>query len=156
MTNDRSTLALLAGAALGLGIMYALDPVSGRRRRKQARERARALLRDLRVHAFRRARDVRHRVHGVVAELRASLREHEVGDDVLAARVRARIGHSAAHPSLISTQVHSGRVVLRGAAVAGEVGRLVGRVAAVRGVRAVDNRLAIYPSEQHIPGVSPV
>jgi hyperosmotically inducible protein len=62
-------------AALGIGAiaMYYLDPVSGRRRR--------ALLRDQAVHAKHRisdytehkAKDLRNRAHGVVAEARGAL-----------------------------------------------------------------------------------
>jgi hypothetical protein len=144
---------LLAGAAIGAGVMYLLDPDGGRRRR--------ALLRDQLVSAAHRtsdavdatSRDVSNRARGVVAELRGRLRREEVGDDVLRERVRSRIGSVVGHAAGIETAVSDGEVTLRGPVLTAEVERLLARVAAVRGVRGVVNELEVHETAGNIPAL---
>jgi len=97
---------LFAGAAVGAGLMYLLDPEGGRRRR--------ALLRDQLVSAAHKttdavdatSRDMTNRARGVVAELRGRFsRNDHVSDDVLRERVRARIGSVVGHGGGIETHV---------------------------------------------------
>src|SRR5690606_24938145 len=101
---DRST-AILAGAGLGAGLMYLLDPDTGRRRR--------ALTRDRLVHATHVAghaagaagRDLAHRAAGAAARIRGRVKHEEVDDTVLVERVRARLGHLVSHPGAL--EVHA-------------------------------------------------
>ena len=59
-----------------------------------------------------------------------------VADDVLAERVRARLGHNVSHAS-IEVQVAQGEVTLRGPVLDAEVDGLLRAVRAVPGVRGV-------------------
>src|SRR5262245_20884398 len=109
------TLTLLGGIGLGAGLAYFLDPQLGRRRR--------AILRDNGIHWLRQlgdtlettGRDVSNRAHGLLAETKARL-GHEDGasDDVIASRVRSKVGRIVSHPRAIEIAVHDGHVSLRG------------------------------------------
>src|SRR5207237_1408848 len=141
----RIGLTELAGAAgLGGGLMYLLDPVLGRRRR--------ALLRDQLVHLAHEVsgaehatiEDVRHRVRGVVAEVRAMPTRDDVDDLILIERVRSRMGRLVRHPSAIYVTAEDGTVTLRGPILAGEVGGLKAGICAVPGVRDVIDRLDVH------------
>jgi BON domain-containing protein len=146
-------LGLLGAAATGLGLMYFLDPDQGRRRR--------ALMRDQMVHAAHKtgdavdatSRDIANRAKGAVAELRGRFQDAEVSDDVLRERVRARIGAVIGHAGAIDVEVADGIVTLRGPVLAHEVERLLRRVAAVRGVKGVDDRLDVHAEPGDIPAL---
>jgi hypothetical protein len=145
---------ILAGAAVGAGLMYLLDPQGGRRRR--------AVLRDQLVSAAHKtsdavdatSRDMTNRARGVVAELRDRFsRDDHVGDDVLRERVRSRIGSVVGHDGGIETHVDEGHVTLRGPALVEEIDRLVRRVRSVRGVREVINQLDVHETPGTIPAL---
>jgi hypothetical protein len=146
-------VGLLGAAATGLGLMYFLDPDQGRRRR--------ALVRDQMVHAAHKtgdavdatSRDIANRAKGAVAELRGRFHDAEVSDDVLRERVRARVGAVIGHAGSIDVIVVDGRVTLRGPVLADEFDRLLRRVAAVRGVRSVDNGLEVHAEPGDVPGL---
>src|SRR5437763_1811711 len=63
---DRA-LSMLAGAGLGAGLMYALDPQTGRRRRALARDQAVHLAHEARDAAGVVGRDLRNRAQGLAA-----------------------------------------------------------------------------------------
>lgn len=134
----------LVGLVLGAGLMYLLDPDRGRRRR--------ALLRDQFVHgaheledlsgsALSAARDLRNRARGVAAEARGRLRNEEVDDTILEARVRSELGRLTSHPSSVAVTAEHGRVTLTGHILTAEVEALVDGVQGVAGVVDVINRL---------------
>jgi osmotically-inducible protein OsmY len=135
----------LAGVALGL----LADPVSGRRRRHELRDRATALVR-------RGRRTFAHEARGLVAkayglEQRAlHLRERskpEPNDATLKQKVESEVFRDATLPKR-SVIVNAERsvVVLRGETERPEIAaELERRVRAVRGVRDVENLL-------HLPG----
>jgi uncharacterized membrane protein len=149
----RPTTLFVAGAGIGAGLMYVLDPAAGRRRR--------ALARDQLVHAMRKgedaadatARDVANRARGVVAELGARFTPADAPDDVLAERVRAKLGHWASHPGAIEVEAHGGRVVLRGVVLARELDGLLRAVRRVRGVRDVESRLEAHERPDDVPAL---
>lgn len=62
------TLAALIGAAAGALAMFVFDPVSGRRRRALARDKAMSLSSDTAESLRDTARDLRNRAKGVAAE----------------------------------------------------------------------------------------
>lgn len=138
--NGQFLLGMLVGAA----IMYLLDPDRGRRRR--------ALLRDQVVHGTNeleeaghmlgsRARHLRNRARGVMAETRARMRHEEVDDPVLEGRVRSHLGRMVADASSIEVSAEHGRVTLRGTAPDSIIETLVEGVQNVPGVHDVINRL---------------
>jgi len=148
------TRAFLAGAGVGAGLMYALDPEQGRRRRALARDQAVHLLRKSRDAVDATVRDATNRARGMLAEARARLAPPEaVPDDVLVGRVREKLGHYCAHPGSIEVTATNGRVTLTGVILASEVHRLVRTVRRVRGVRAVESRLEVHERPDDVPGL---
>ena len=138
---NRGTIALTS-LGLGAGVMYFADPQEGRRRR--------ARLRDVIVHTGhlleaatgRTSRDIENRVAGLGARAAAALvTQPPPVDDVLAARVRARIGRLVSHPGAIEVKAATGRITLSGPLFDAEVEQLVEGVRAVPGVTQVDNQL---------------
>jgi hypothetical protein len=81
---DRKALlgGLAVGSGLGAGLMFLLDPNTGRRRRALASEKAGAYLRDAEEVVEKKVRHLRNRAQGLAAEVRGGV-ENEV--DVLSA-----------------------------------------------------------------------
>jgi uncharacterized membrane protein len=146
-------LTALGGMGLGAGLMFIFDPIRGKRRR--------ALIRDRLVHARNvcvramgiTSRDLRHRASGMLAEGRCLFQHKEVSDEVLAARVRAKIGRSVSHPHAISVSVKDGRVTLSGQVLAYELNRMFSGVSSVRGVRKVENQLTVHTRADDVPSL---
>lgn len=141
MNNQES---FFLGIVAGAGLMYLLDPARGARRR--------GLIRDQLVHGAHevadlgegvgsRARHLRNRAQGTLAETRARLREEEVEDPVLEARVRSELGRLVSNPGDIQVSAEQGSVTLSGSVPTGEMDDLLAGVEAVRGVRKVVDRL---------------
>ena len=93
------------------------------------------------------AQDLDNRATGMVSEVRSRFTHEQVNDEVLAARVRSKLGLLARQPKAITMEVSNGRVVLRGSILADEVQQLIDGVSAVRGVTSVQNDLAVDESE---------
>lgn len=154
--HTRAELLLITGAAIGATAMFLLDPASGRRRR--------ARLRDASAHAAHRtrdvagatARDVRNRSHGLLAAAR-SLRGAggHAPDDVLEARVRAKLGRYVSHASAVETSASNGTIELRGPILEAEASRALRAVARVRGVTGVVDRLDRHPTPDGVPALQP-
>lgn len=145
------TLTLLAGLGLGAVFMYFLDPDRGPRRRALVRDQTTSALRQGRREAQRIAVDARDRAVGTAVEIGGRLREEQVTDDQLVARVRAELGHHVERARAIDVVADGGRIVLRGEVAADEVEKVVSTVRGVRGVDRVDNELGIRgvsPAEQ--------
>jgi uncharacterized membrane protein len=153
LVGIRPGMTALCGMGVGAGLMFMFDPVRGRRRR--------ALLRDQLVHAgymLARAtrttsRDLSHRAQGILAESSHLFQHGEVSDDILARRIRAKMGRSVSHPHAISVTVSNGRVILNGLVLADEVNRLLSGLASVRGVKAIDNQLKAHSQAEGVPGL---
>lgn len=143
-------LALLAGAGVGAGVMFLLDPDRGKRRR--------ALLRDKAIHLTRVggntfgkiSRDVRNRAIGVASEIRASLKESEIPDSVLVDRVNSRLGRYPVHDRSIDVSASNRIVTLRGNVLASEADTILSAVSSVRGVKNVINELVVHESPDGI------
>lgn len=146
----------IAITSLGVGAaaMYLADPERGRRRR--------ARIRDVGVHgshvlkdaAISTSRDVENRLIGAAARGRTLLAGKPVPDDeVLTARVRARIGRLVSHPGAIDATAASGRVVLSGPVFEAEVEQLIDGVQCVDGVTDVENRMVPYATAADVPAL---
>jgi uncharacterized membrane protein len=148
-----SGLTALCGLGVGAGLMYIFDPDRGKRRR--------ALVRDQLVHAghlITRAigitsRDLSHRAYGVLAEGNHFFQREEVSNEVLEARVRAKIGRSVSHPHAISVAVNDGRVRLSGQVLANEANRMLSGVWSVRGVKEVEDLLEVHTQAEGMPSL---
>ncbi|HEU4427523.1 MAG TPA: SRPBCC family protein [Myxococcota bacterium] len=151
----RQRAAALAGFGLGAGFMYFLDPQVGRRRRARARdELAHALSRGADA-LDKTARDLAHRTSGIIARTRGALRPSALppGDDVLAQRVRTRLGRLVSHAHAIDVEASDGRVTLRGPILRAESGALVRAVRRVAGVREVVNALDEHAQPGSVPAL---
>lgn len=148
--TKRNGLGLLGMLGAGAALMYFLDPDRGKRRRH--------LMRDQLVHAGRISgeavdatrRDLRNRARGVTAAARARLKADRADDAVITERVRSALGRAVSHPGAVTVAVEEGRVLLGGPVLEREVGGLLAAVRAVRGVRAVENRLAVHEAADRV------
>jgi uncharacterized membrane protein len=137
-------LLFLGGIGLGAGLMYIFDPDKGRRRRATARDTASHLANAFDDAVGKTSRDLSNRAQGLAAELNSIFRCEEADDDVVAARVRSKLGRTVSHPHAIQVAVNQGCVTLSGQILASEVDQLLKRVWSVRGVTGVENRLEAH------------
>jgi uncharacterized membrane protein len=148
------TFSLLAGAGLGAGLMYFLDPRSGRRRRAVTADKATRLLHEAGCALDVAARDASHRARGLWAAARAAAVGGETPDDwVLAERVRSRLGRVVSHPHAIRVSAAGGAVTLSGPILADEADSLVACAAGTPGVARVENRLEAHRQAEGHPAL---
>src|SRR5947209_6973026 len=110
-----------AGAGLGAGLMYLLDPQGGRRRRALARDKAASALNKGGDAVKKTSRDLGNRTRGLVSQVGSRLRQGEdvqVDDKVLCNRVRSKLGHAISHASALEVTAEDGRVTLAGPVLA--------------------------------------
>ena len=148
------TRSMIAGALLGAGVMYFLDPRQGGRRR--------ALVADQVNHLARRTshgldvawRDLQNRTAGTAAELQGLMECHDAPDDVIAQRVRTRLGRLVSHAAaIIEVNVSDGRVALRGPVLRHEAEPLLAAIRWVRGVRSVQDQLDVRDQPDDEPAL---
>jgi uncharacterized membrane protein len=134
----------LGFSAVGMAAMYFLDPQRGARRRGRAANRfAGTTTRAPR--AMRAAgQDMANRAYGVMAETLNLFRSDDASDQVIEARVRARMGHAIPHSGGVHVNVRDGHVTLEGVVLASEEAALLACVNKVRGVQGVENRLQAH------------
>jgi uncharacterized membrane protein/uncharacterized protein YwbE len=137
-------LLFLGGIGIGAGLMYVFDPDKGRRRRAMARDAVNHAVNVADDAIGKTSRDLSNRAQGLVAELSSMFKRDEAEDEVIAARVRSKLGRAVSHPHAINVAVNQGRVTLTGQILAGEVNQLVKKVCLVRGVTGVENRLEAH------------
>jgi hypothetical protein len=146
-------LIALGSLGLGAGIMYVFDPTQGRRRRARLRDASVRLSHTAREATVVTARDVQHRLTGLAARTRGRLKPDLAGDDVLVERVRARLGRLVSHPGAVDVKAHDGVVTLSGPVFESEVEQLKAGVAAIAGVKEIENRLEPHESAGHVPAL---
>jgi len=143
---------LLGAAAFGALGMYFSDPERGRRRRAMAQDK----LRHVGV-AAGRATDVAlrnfvNRMAGAQARARSVLirrqRYREADDEVVAARIRSKLGRLVSRPHAISVAVRDGCAELCGPILEREKHALQRTVRGISGVREIHDRLL---SHKHAP-----
>jgi hypothetical protein len=146
---------LMNGATLGAGLMYVLDPQQGKRRRALVRDKMDRSLNKLDDALAKSGRDLANRTRGFMAETRNQFRlESNVpDDDVLAERVRAKVGRVVSHPSAIEVIADQGRIRVAGPVLAHEVSGLRRAISSVRGVAAVEDRLEVHAEPGNVPGL---
>ena len=148
------TTGVIAGAGIGAGLMFVLDPERGRRRRALVRDKVTHLLSKSDDLLGATARDMANRTRGVIAEARTLFGgDGEVSDEVLAQRVRTELGHWVSHPGSIEVDAREGRVTLRGVILKRELDPLPRAIGRVRGVREVDNQLEAHDRPDDVPGL---
>jgi BON domain len=140
--------AICGGMLAGMGMMYLMDRIADRRHR--------ALLRDKITHyrrvaerlLERKARNLTHRVRGMVLERTKDAHDGIVDDAVLVERIRSHMGHLLSHAETrrIEVAVQDGQVTLSGHVVASHINRVLGHVATVPGVHGLVTKLTVHPS----------
>lgn len=151
----KGTLMLASGLALGSAGMYFLDPARGKRRRAVFRGKALQALKEVRTGAETAAGDARNRMFGVIAETLSLAGHREVSDEILVARIRAKLGHLVRYPALIEVKAEGGVVTLRGDVLESDAEKLPLAVAAVPGVVEVQNNTQAWQNPEQIPGFHP-
>lgn len=151
--------SMMQGLGLGAGFMYLYDPDRGNRRRALIRDQANHLI-NCTAHYFETAsRDLSNRLTGVQAEMGSLLTHDDADDRVIVERVRSKLGRYVSHPHAIRVESHDGHITLSGPILAHEVNDLISAVKQVRGVRGVEDRLAVHLNADNVPalqgGVSP-
>ena len=141
MERANKAATLLAGFGLGAALMYFLDPQRGNARRKVARDRAGAALRDARWDLENRRRDLRNRVRGAAAVLATESTDEPVDDVLLVERVRAELGHRLDSIHRLEVAAEGGTITLRGILPARDRLRAISAAAKVRGVQNVVDEL---------------
>jgi osmotically-inducible protein OsmY len=156
MRRDSNPLvSFLAGAAIGAGLMFLLDPDRGTRRRALARDQVLSAGRRAGDQLGVKARHLGNRARGLAASARTRFKGDEAEDEVVEERVRAELGRVVAHPSPVIVEVEHGVVTLSGPILTAEREELISAVRAVRGVRDVEDRLEIHESTTGAPGRHP-
>jgi uncharacterized membrane protein len=143
-------LLFLGGIGIGAGLMYVFDPNRGRRRRAMTRDAVNHAVNVADDAIGKTSRDLSNRAQGLVAKLNSAFKCDEADDEVIAARVRSKLGRAVSHPHAIHVSVNQERVTLSGQILASEVDRLLKRVWSVRGVRGVENRLEAHEQAGNI------
>ena len=146
-------VSLLTGFAVGLAIMYVVDPAGGRRRRALMRHKLRRAYRQTGEGVDTTIRDMSNRISGGISEIYQRTQPDEASDAQVAERVRAALGRAVSHPHAIDVTAENGRVRLSGPILAHEVQPLLRAAASVRGVAAIDNQLDVHEQAGNIPAL---
>jgi uncharacterized membrane protein len=145
--------AILTGVGLGAGLMYMLDPDSGRRRRRLVVDKTVSLTQQSGAATGRAARDLRNRAQGVAAAARRPFQHEDVDDQTLAERVRAKMGRVVSHPHAIEVVALRGRITVSGPILADEADALLKKVRSIPGVAGVEDRLDRHEGDDHLPSL---
>jgi uncharacterized membrane protein len=147
----RNIAAMAAAFGAGAALIYLGDSRNGRARRARLANRATHVAHEATGAMDVVARDLSHREHGMAARMRGSLRRETPDDDVVAERVRSRLGRVASHPHAIEVHCTDGRVVLGGDIFAYERDEVLRAASHVRGVRGVDDKMRVHVSPEGVP-----
>ncbi|HTU36134.1 MAG TPA: BON domain-containing protein [Candidatus Acidoferrum sp.] len=148
-------ISSIGAAGTAAALMFFLDPKRGRRRRALVRDKALHLTKGAGVSLGRAGRDLGNRSWGLAAGTWSLVRPHDSTDDeVLAERVRSRIGRIVRHTRAIEISARDGVITLAGDIAQSEVPHVMRRVYSVRGVKDVHNQMRIHQNERDVPGFS--
>lgn len=138
--------------AIGVGMMYLMDPQRGRSRRAWLADKTTSFVRRTGRTFYRSGQDLANRAYGTAVETRNMLRRGEqISSEQLLQRVRTEMGRAVSHPRLVQVMCDAnGTVTLTGSVLASEAGRLISRVESVPGVNLVVNRLDTKNTEQEM------
>lgn len=148
--------SLLGAAALGAVGMYYSDPERGKRRRTIAQDKLRHAGKQATHATDVAARDFVNRMTGIQARARSILLrtdDRSAEDDIVAARIRAKLGRLVSHPHAISVAVHNGTAELRGPVLEGEKHAMLRIVRTIPGVNEISDKLQ---SHRQAPTLSSV
>lgn len=155
MKNDLlKKTAIIAGfAGAGAAIVYLLDPEHGKRRRARVRDKATHFGVQARKTLLTCGIDLGNKLEGAASVLQARLCMEKADDQVIAARVRSRLGHVVSHPHAVEVIVSEGVVTLYGPVLESEEPKAVREVRGITGVTEVRNRLHTHKNAGGIPAL---
>jgi osmotically-inducible protein OsmY len=151
--NIMNRAMILIGIGIGAGLMYALDPQQGNRRRALARDKFTKAVHKTGHAVGATSRDVANRATGVAASVQSRFFEDNAPDDVVEARVRARLGRISSHPGAIDVTAKDGLITVHGPVFKSEMASVLRGVSSVRGVQHVENRLEPHEPNERVPGL---
>jgi uncharacterized membrane protein len=145
----------MQGAAFGAVAMYLLDPDRGRRRRALYQDKIHSLTVKTSDAIDVAMRDFGNRLDGIQARINRLLsRRHDAPDDqVIVARVRAKLGRIISHSHAIGVTAQQGHLILSGPILAHEKAALLDSVRTVRGVTDVEDKLQIHEQPDGVAGL---
>lgn len=143
----------LIGAGAGAATMFLLDPDHGPRRRALVRDKGVRLAHKTGDAADAARRDIANRLKGLQARTIRHISDDASDDQTVRERVRAALGRLTAHPRAICVDVREGKVTLTGDVLASESSAVASAIEHVRGVREVDNNLAVHTSAASVPSL---
>ncbi|MGH9792173.1 MAG: BON domain-containing protein, partial [Candidatus Acidiferrales bacterium] len=94
-----------------------------------------------------------NRARGLAAETRSRFSHQPPSDEVLAERVRSKLGRNTSHPGAIGVSVNDGIVTLRGDVLQPEVRDVMSCVYSLRDVADVHNELTTHADSTGVPGL---
>jgi len=141
---------LLIGAAVGGAAMYLLDPEHGRRRRALLRDQAVRAQSNVRDTLDAGKRDLSNRATALTGRARSLFQRRKATDNVLAERVRSKMGRYIAHPGAVEVAAADGRVELGGSILSHEHEDLIDAISQVEGVADVIDRLNVFETAEGI------
>ena len=144
---------LLGSIGIGMLAGYLLDPQRGRRRRALIGDKVTSATHRIPESLGATARDMSNRARGMWAEATRLFSSDNPSDQVVEARVRAKIGRVISHPHAVHVAARNGNVTLDGVILARELPDLIKCVMAVPGVKRVDSRLQEHNSPEGIPSL---
>jgi uncharacterized membrane protein len=143
---------ILAGLGAGAALMYMTDPDRGRRRRALVRDKAARTVHTTRRAVDKTGRDISNRARGLAAVARTLWGDKYVEDDVIVARVRAKIGRVISHPHAVSVRSERGRLILEGPVLDREYRALLSAAESAAEGMEIDNRLERH-AEADLPAL---
>jgi uncharacterized membrane protein len=145
---------LIAGAAVGSGLMYLLDPEKGTRRRALGRDKiVSAAMQSTRA-GRGAAVDLSNRTRGWIHEIRSSFSSESVAPEVLVARIWAHVGNATSHPRAITiTAEDNGEVRVEGHILSDEADDFIEAVSWVPGVMRVEDQLERHDNPEGVPSL---
>lgn len=144
---------LIAGAGVGAGCMYLMDPDRGRARRALLRDKTISAYREVQMSVERAQADLANRTHGLLANAKPFCQHEPVDDDRLVARVRAKLGRLVSHPHAIDVIAQHGEITVSGDVLEQEAEGLLSGVGAIRGVSSVCDHLLRHRDVAKIPSL---
>ncbi|GEM_PF-6581081 len=101
------------------------------------------------------ARETLAKTQSLLREIRSLVLHVDIPDDLLEAKLKAKIARQSRHPERIKVQVAAGKVVLEGSATAQESRDLVESISLIRGVKSVEDRFEPAPEEARAESRTP-
>ncbi len=127
--------AFMVGAGVGAGLMALLDPSRGAARRSFLRDKVFRAVHIGQREMRKLMKEIANEVRGSIAEQRARMREGDIADVRLLARVRAQIGHVVENFGALELTARDGHVTVWGPVLMGEKQKIEERLRQTRGVK---------------------